>query len=848
MRVQYRFSSRLLATTVFTAALGISSQAAAAAAAVSEDAGALTEVVVTAQKREQSVQDVPIAVTAVSGDALVANRITTLTDLSALAPGLVIRQSSGGISGAVVNIRGQLSNNSVVGADKQVSVYIDGVYVSAARGAIFELPDIQRIEVLRGPQGTLFGRNATAGAISIVTRDPTGEQHVRLEGTVGNLGAHRLRGTVETPTIGPFSGYFTVVDNYQHGDIRNLGAGWVWKHSNGATYTSPKWLGTIDNTSYFAAIKFQPSDNLKVIYKYDRNDDHGTPEANGLIAYNKSNATGEFLTALFAGQPASPITRIRERPDAVNNGFSIPRDQHISGHSLTATWQPNDSFTVKNIFAYRQMYDYSQDTFGGFDTIFNQGAVLPYARLRAGVLAGATPTAAQQATINTLTPILNSRVGWRFTGLDAQSTARAKQWSDEVQVNYSSERLQATAGAVWFHAKESTGGGPGEAGSFALQLLPPDGTVPAGKQGVTLVKATSIAAYAQLEFNITPEFTAVGGARITHDKKDETFFYDTRVDPALNPGAFGAVSPLNAIVAPTYKGTKPSWLVGLNWKPNSDTLVYGKYSTSFVSGGTVAGLNFVPETAKSLEAGAKLDLLDRKLRVNLALYRVNYNHYQSQQATTSPASLASVTPILTALYGPTVAASLASSLGVFILDQGSSHARGFELEVTAAPTHGLQLGSSVGYSHITLPFINPIILAGLSPGPGIPGNLRVIQRPAWTANAYASYETEPVFNDATLMFRVDVAYRGKILQMQNPAQQLYPDLSNLPLKDAQAYATINGRIALKHLKFGGVDGELAVWGRNLTDRAEPGYANNSLGAAAPYMTGRTFGLDLNLDF
>jgi iron complex outermembrane receptor protein len=849
MRMRYHFSSRLLATTVLTAALGISSQASAAAAAAALEGSALTEVVVTAQKREQSLQDVPIAVTAVTQDTLVANRITSLTDLSSLAPGLVVRQSLGGISGAVVNIRGQLSSNSVVGADKQVSMYIDGVYVSSPRGALFELPDIQRIEVLRGPQGTLFGRNATAGAISIVTRDPTGNQHVRLEGTLGNLDAHRLRGTVETPTIGPFSAYFTVVDDYRHGDIKNLGAGTVWKHSNGATYVSPKYLGTVDNTSYFAAIKFQPSDNFKVIYKYDRNDDHGTPDGVGLFAYNSTTAvTREFQSALFASQPGFSLATVGKRPDYVFNSFSTPRSQHVQGHSLTATWQPTDSITVKNIFAYRTMDDFSQDSFGGFDAVFTQAAVLPYARLQSGVQPGATPTATQQGLINILVPILTGRVGSRFVGLDSEATAHAKQWSDEVQVNYSSEKLQVTAGAVWFRSKESTAGGYGEAGSFAFTLLPADGTLPLGKQGVAMVKAKSIAAYTQLEYNITPELTVQGGVRITHDKKDASFLYDTRVDPAFPPGLFGPVSPATVIVAPTYKGTKPSWLVGLNWKPNTDTLVYGKFSTSFVSGGTVAGLNFAPETAVSEEVGAKLDLMDRKLRVNLALYNAKYNHYQSQQSPVSPFSKASALPVLAALYGDTIANGVINSLGVFILDQGRSNARGFELEVTAAPTRGLQLGAQVGYAHITFPYINPIILNGLVPAPGVPGTLRVIQRPAWTANFNASYETEPLFNDATLMFRVDVAYRGKILQAQNPAINLLPDRSNAALIDTPGYATINGRIALKHLKFGGVDGELAVWGRNLTDRADPGYASFSLGSAATFATARTFGVDLNLDF
>ena len=104
-----------------------------------------------------------------------ANRITDVGQLSGLAPNLTARVSAGGSNIASFTMRGVTSYGSVPGSDKEISIYLDGVYISTAWASLFELPDVQRIEVLRGPQGTLFGRNATAGAISIVTRDPTGK-------------------------------------------------------------------------------------------------------------------------------------------------------------------------------------------------------------------------------------------------------------------------------------------------------------------------------------------------------------------------------------------------------------------------------------------------------------------------------------------------------------------------------------------------------------------------------------------------------------------------------------------------------------------------------------------------
>src|SRR6266540_2495102 len=181
MRTRLKCRRLWMASTALAGALAVSTSASA------QNAGGenrLEEIIVTAQKREQSLQDVPIAVTAVTKDTLQANRIFTVNDLSAIAPGVTVKPSPGGSGVPVFTIRGQSSFGVVPGSDKQVSIYIDGVYISSPRGSIFELPDIKRLEILRGPQGTLFGRNATAGAISITTRDPTGRPHVRAEGMV----------------------------------------------------------------------------------------------------------------------------------------------------------------------------------------------------------------------------------------------------------------------------------------------------------------------------------------------------------------------------------------------------------------------------------------------------------------------------------------------------------------------------------------------------------------------------------------------------------------------------------------------------------------------------------------
>jgi outer membrane receptor protein involved in Fe transport len=361
MKVLSISRNTLLASTALALATWLPATAHAQEA---DSAGGLEEIVVTAQKREQSLQDVPIAVTAVTQETLQANRIYTVNDLSAIAPGLTVKPSAGGIQTPSFTMRGQNSFGVVAGSDKQVSIYLDGIYISSPRGSIFEMPDIARLEVLRGPQGTLFGRNATAGAVSITTRDPTGDAHARLEGTVGNYDAYRVRATLETPEVGPFSGYFSYVRNYRRGEIENSQAGLLWDRSNSPSGygkgASPRWLGTVDSNSYFAAVKFEPSDDFKMVYKYDRNDDSGTPEGTAMAAYDANPPAagggvllGGVLQALYTSNGVH-LNPSAKRPDIVDNGWVVARQQRVQGHSLTATWQATDSVTVKNIAAYRK--------------------------------------------------------------------------------------------------------------------------------------------------------------------------------------------------------------------------------------------------------------------------------------------------------------------------------------------------------------------------------------------------------------------------------------------------------------------------------------------------------------
>jgi len=809
----------------------------------------LEEIIVTAQKREQSVQDVPIAVTAVTQETLTANRISTVNDLSSIAPGVTVRPSAGGIQVPSFTIRGQNSFGVVAGSDKQVSIYLDGVYISSPRGSIFDLPDVARLEVLRGPQGTLFGRNATAGAVSVVTRDPSGEAHVKAQATLGNYDAYRVRLSADLPQMGPFSGYFSFMRNYKRGDIRNLAAGMIWDRTRspdprlGKVTRSPKYLGTIDANSYFGAVKFEPSDSFKMVYKYDRNEDNGTPEGTALTSYNpaypqlgaSAGLVGPLITALYTSNNV-PINTTNEAPDAVSNGWVIPRDQRVSGHSLTATWQASDSITVKNIASYRQSRVFAPSAIDGVSALtFTQAAVVPFATLSAvsqlgAAFFGMTP-AQQGAVIGQFAAGLQSFVGGRMLLTASGASNISKQWSNETQVNYTSEKMQVTVGAMWFKSKDQAGGPERMQNTMALTLppLPASGVIPLGNEGRYFNRATSLAAYAQLEYNFTEQLQMVLGGRITQDKKTSRFRWDSLVN--------GAIVPRADIVPAPYKKSKPNYLIGLNWKPNQDTLVYGKYSTSFVSGGSVAGITFVPETASSFELGLKTDLLDRRLRANLALFHVDYKHFQQPSSTTSVEAVA----FLNAQYG-NLGTALASNLSTFVQQAHDVRAKGFELELTAAPVDGLTLGASASYTDSQFRNISPTFLAAQG------GEYVEFARPKKTGTLFASYETQPFAGDATASFRVDGVYRSAFLYSSSPQRRLAQGVPEQELS-SPGHWKINARAAIKNFSIGGVKAEVALWGRNLTNKAY-GVSNLFLpwGTPVNYEPKRTYGVDFGIEF
>ena len=530
-----KFTVRMLSCTAIAA---ISFGASTAYAQDSDAEGGVDEIIVTAQKREQSIQDVPIAVTALGQDAIQANRVEKVTDLTGLAPGLIARQNPGASGSPSFAMRGVSASASVPSQDRQISMYIDGVYLGGNRASIFDLPDLERIEVLRGPQGTLFGRNATAGAISIVTRNPTGEFGLRQDITVGNQEQFRTRTTIDTPQFGPFSGFVTFVHDEKRGDVKNLGVNTCFDRTNpfngiGVT-CSPAYLGSKNSESIFAALRFDNGSALRATYKFDWVKGTNTAEARTVTVVNPNDFVGSMLLAVLNAQPAdgglygpSAINSSNKRPDAVNNAWTQQGWQRGQGHNLTLDLDVSDSLSFKNITAYRKARVYAPATVAGLDGMeLTAAAIAPYARfagisrLSAQGVNVADPANAQlvgqtiQATAAGIAPF----IGDYFSSYGGNNYGRSWQISNELQANYTSDFLTLTAGLLYYKGYERLSGLPGFRPNTSFTFVP-NNVLPLGSVQVLRNTSVSLAAYTQAEFAVTPELGIVLGGRVTRDKK-----------------------------------------------------------------------------------------------------------------------------------------------------------------------------------------------------------------------------------------------------------------------------------------------------------------------------------------
>lgn len=304
----------------------------------------LGEIVVTAQKRAESLQDTPISIAAFSGKDLENRGVTSLGDLGAGVPNVQIAPGATSPNTVVVMVRGIGQQDNTVSRDAPVAIYQDGVYLGRAQGMGNELADLERVEVLRGPQGTLYGRNATAGAINFISRPPRlGKFGFEQKFTIGRYDEFRSRSSVNIPVGDSLAFELTYLRAKRDGFVKNIGTG------------EPSY-GSTDRNAVRAAVLWKPSDAFEARYTYDSTwiDD-----------------TSHFIALV----PLYPAKAKRPHKGSPFVHDLEPDDTRVQGHNLTLTYEVSDNLTIKSITGYRKLNGVERQQ-------YNVGVAGPYPTIK----------------------------------------------------------------------------------------------------------------------------------------------------------------------------------------------------------------------------------------------------------------------------------------------------------------------------------------------------------------------------------------------------------------------------------------------------------------------------------
>jgi iron complex outermembrane recepter protein len=614
-----------------------------------EGGTALEEITVTAQRREERLQDTPIAVTAFSAAAITRLGVTNIAELAERAPNVhfdFTAPISGASNAAGVFIRGIGQSDFALTTEAGVGTYVDGVYMSRSLGGVLDVLDIERMEVLRGPQGTLFGRNTIGGAISITSAKPTDQFSGESELQLGSFSRFYLRGTLNLPVSDSLSVRLTASSKARDGYVRGLLA-----PSSADSSKVPRGAEIPGSGSQ---IDYGNEDRqaARLVALFDP---HGIFTANfsvdyGRVRENNAPAVLRGITSTLADGPVvfvyntfqAPATTIPGFPNAQYSPANFvtgndttyatgPNGTHLDswGTALTLAWHPEADLEVKSISAYRHTKGY-----------FNRDAD--------GSPIDITHT---------------SNYGYRH-----------RQVSQEFQLNGQAlaDRLKFAIGAYYFKEKGSD--------PLLVQFPASFGVL---YQDKTDVDNSSVAGYAQGTLSLTDKLSLTAGARYTRDKKEfatDQYLITGTASPIVFGAPAGTLVPLvprNSDVNKTFTNTSPR--ASLDYKLLQDLMVYVSYSEGFKSGGfnlryvspRPAVLPFDPEKVRTYETGIKTELLNRRLRANLAAFTTNYDDIQLT--------------VFEHLGAPVT------------LNAGDARIRGGELELVAAPVTGLELAYSLGY-------------------------------------------------------------------------------------------------------------------------------------------------------
>ena len=740
---------RVQVTVLIVAGLGslASPRLAVAQQQPAATAGGLEEIVVTAQRREQNPQEVGISLAAITGADLSGLGVSTATDITKSMPGVVLTQPNGPSSFSLA-IRGVVQNDFADHQESPAAIYVDDVYVSQMIGLAFSTFDLDRVEVLRGPQGTLFGRNATGGLAHFISHRPTDETNGYMDVTVGERNLFRAEGAWGGAISDGIDGRIAFVSNHYDPLFKNV-FGPASDAENGNDWALRGQL----------LFKLGAGSELLLLGRLSRTDVHaGSWEeyatkyiGNGVDVFLDPNENhyGTCPGCNASGLPNSGPFVIR---DSIS-GFTKLKGSGITA-KYTGSLPQNTTLTVVGDYTSLRK-DYQEDSDASPDTLFQF-----------------------------------------FNG------SKVDQYSLEVRLNGGDKNLNWTAGLyglridgsyyegwlgpAFFVAQEFTNpANPNGAGSWPFGTAPywhdpagtdivPDpatGAYPATRSPYDL-KTTSYAAFGQVEYRFTDLIGLTLGARVTEDKKDFNFsWYPYEYFPHSTTGNTVRLTPLAVFGADlsNYSNSRSDTLTSgkaeLDFHLAPDVLTYLSYNRGVKGGGynaplfpafiaDVNGMTFKPETLTSYEVGAKSEFFDHKLRVNAAAYYYDYKDYQA----------------------------LLYVIGLLqqVVNSDATH-KGAELELEWAPNESWHFGAGVAYVDAIVK--NVLARCCDAAGNRISGDFVPGNAPRWSGNALARYSF-PVGSG-----HVSLQLDGNYLS------SFWFNLTDLPVVQQGGFGVANARVS-----------------------------------------------------
>lgn len=819
----------------------------------------LTDIVVTATKRETNLQKTPISISVMGADTIRERKVQSLMDLAdGGVPSLRVAPFESRQSALTIGIRGIVPLDANQPAREQgVGIYIDGVYLGRQHGLNTGLFDVERVEVLKGPQGTLFGRNTEGGAVSIISKAPTGEFGGRIDGGFGSLGTYNAGLHLNLPEFAGFSVKLDGVMAHQGAVTKNPMAG------------QAGW-GQFDRRGARVAIRWKPVEGITNDFSFDIARDENSPFYSQLLNYNPNNClsggTNLAPLAIPSGStcvtPGTAFTGTQGTiktlmPGVVINGDTLMRTADIGvpqaltvdrtfGFTNVFKWKVAPGIELRSITSWRGVQVEQNDNSGGAHRV-------PVVNLTASC------TAAAPCTFS------------RYSRADLYQ----RQFSQELQLVGSVGPVDFVLGGYYFNERvRDDAATPNTMGAVAVLTGPTvtgvnfvqipyctgvvNSTLGNAVAGCSIDRASrvqtkSYAFYGQMTWNVTEALHVTLGGRYTNDKKQGQLLFSRGIDYTLNPAtaAINGYTPLDK----SWNRFNPMATIAYDFSPTVHG--YAKYSTGYRAGGASSRTSdyraFNPEDVKSYEVGIKADLFDRTVRINLAGYIMDRKGSQVDLSTIQPTATGNFNNLVT-FNAP-----------------GTTKIRGIEADLTFKPTERLKFDLSYAYTYTDIPMVPVTYREFTSAGVPTGNSSTVLQKfyivytPRNAASGSIDYEIPFGTADAKIKLHVDANY-----------SQATQSFDQFATKNDESFI-VNARLSIVDLPLGGSSSNklnIGLWSRNLFNnqvvfRRDPsnslpsvqsnavagvpnitliGNNNNILGDYGNFNMPRTFGIDASIKF